>query len=105
MNNAHATMTAVRRVCVETRVMLGSIGIGAVLPGGLREGSFREPGVPRLPSGCGPFCEERCMFDWYTSLRPSGRRTFWACCGGYALDAMDVQIYSFVVPALIALWG
>jgi MFS family permease len=45
------------------------------------------------------------MFDWYSSLSPSGRRTFWACCGGYALDAMDVQIYSFVVPALIALWG
>jgi MFS family permease len=45
------------------------------------------------------------MFDWYTSLTPAGRRTFWACCGGYALDAMDVQIYSFVVPALIALWG
>nr|WP_294518747.1 MFS transporter [uncultured Rhodopila sp.] len=45
------------------------------------------------------------MFDWYSSLSPSGRRTFWACCGGYALDAMDVQIYSFVVPTLIALWG
>jgi len=32
------------------------------------------------------------------------RRTFWACFGGWALDAFDVQIYSFVVPALIALW-
>jgi hypothetical protein len=27
------------------------------------------------------------------------RRTFWACFGGWALDALDVQIYTFVVPA------
>ena len=45
------------------------------------------------------------MFDWYTGLGSNGRRTFWACFGGYALDAMDVQVYSFVVPALVGLWG
>jgi len=45
------------------------------------------------------------MLDWYRGLDRSGRRTFWACFGGYALDAMDVQIYSFVVPVLIAAWG
>lgn len=45
------------------------------------------------------------MFDWYIGLDREGRRTFWTCFGGYALDAMDVQIYSFVVPALIGLWG
>ena len=45
------------------------------------------------------------MFDWYRSLNPAGRRTFWACFGGYAMDAMDVQVYSFVVPVLISLWG
>ncbi len=45
------------------------------------------------------------MFDWFRSLDRDGRRTFWACFGGYALDAMDVQIYSFVVPVLIGLWG
>jgi len=45
------------------------------------------------------------MFDWYSGLDRNGRRTFWACFGGYALDAMDVQIYSFVVPVLIGLWG
>jgi hypothetical protein len=32
------------------------------------------------------------------------RRTFWACFGGWALDALDVQIYTFVVPALVAVW-
>lgn len=33
------------------------------------------------------------------------RRTFWACFGGWALDAMDVQMYAVVIPTLIALWG
>ena len=45
------------------------------------------------------------MFDWYRGMNRDGRRTFWACFSGYALDAMDVQIYSFVVPVLIGLWG
>src|SRR5208337_798947 len=45
------------------------------------------------------------MFDWYHGLDRDGRRTFWACFSGYALDAMDVQIYSFVVPVLIGLWA
>ena len=45
------------------------------------------------------------MLDWYHGLNSDGRRTFWACFGGYALDAMDVQIYSFIVPVLIGLWG
>ncbi len=44
------------------------------------------------------------MIDWYRELGTAERRTFWACFGGLALDALDVQIYSFVVPALIALW-
>src|ERR1700729_2655084 len=44
------------------------------------------------------------MLDWYRHMGAAERRTFWACFGGWALDAFDVQIYSFVVPALIALW-
>ena len=32
------------------------------------------------------------------------RATFRACFGGWALDALDVQIYTFAVPALIAVW-
>jgi hypothetical protein len=35
----------------------------------------------------------------------STKRTFYACLGGYAVDALDVQSYSFIVPALIAQWG
>ena len=45
------------------------------------------------------------MIGWYSELGAGEKRTFWACFGGWALDAFDVQIYSFVVPALIAIWG
>jgi MFS family permease len=45
------------------------------------------------------------VLDWYRSLDGGGRRTFWACFGGYSLDAMDVQLFSFAMPALIGLWG
>ncbi len=44
------------------------------------------------------------MLAWFRELRPEERRTFWACAGGWGLDAFDVQIYSFVIPSLIALW-
>jgi MFS family permease len=44
------------------------------------------------------------MLDWYRKLGPDERRTFWACFGGWALDALDVQIYTFAIPALIAVW-
>jgi MFS family permease len=39
------------------------------------------------------------------SLTKTERRAFAACVGGWALDAMDVQLYSFVIPTLIAIWG
>src|ERR1700693_6345147 len=39
---------------------------------------------------------------WYGELAPNEKRTFWACFGGWALDAMDVQIFSFAIPAIIA---
>lgn len=45
------------------------------------------------------------MFNWYRGMDADGRRTFWACFGGYAMDAMDVQVYSFIVPVLVGLWG
>jgi len=38
-------------------------------------------------------------------LTSTERRVFLACVGGWALDAMSVQLYSFVIPALIAVWG
>jgi MFS family permease len=45
------------------------------------------------------------MLDWYRKLGPTERRTFWACFGGWALDALDLQIYTFAIPALIAVWN
>ncbi len=44
-------------------------------------------------------------FAWISELGPRERRAFGACVGGWALDAMDVQLYSFAIPALIATWG
>jgi MFS family permease len=38
-------------------------------------------------------------------LTPIEQRAFVACAGGWALDAMDVQLYSFVIPTLITIWG
>jgi MFS family permease len=49
--------------------------------------------------------EAKSKFGWISELVPAERRTFGACVGGWALDAMDVQLYSFVIPALIATWG
>ncbi|HUI83066.1 MAG TPA: MFS transporter [Candidatus Binatia bacterium] len=43
--------------------------------------------------------------EWYGQMKQQERRTFWACFGGWALDAMDVQMYAVVVPTLIAIWG
>jgi MFS family permease len=45
------------------------------------------------------------LLGWTAALGTQERRVFQACIGGWALDAMDVQLYSFVIPALIATWG
>ena len=45
------------------------------------------------------------MKAWWQDLTLRERRTMLACFGGWALDAFDVQIYSFAIPALIASWG
>jgi MFS family permease len=45
------------------------------------------------------------MFNWYRDISDRERKTFWACFGGWALDALDVQMFSLVIPALIASFG
>ena len=45
------------------------------------------------------------MFSWYSDLTTGQRNTFWACYGGWALDAMDVQFYTFLIPSLTVLWN
>lgn len=45
------------------------------------------------------------MFQWYRQITSVERRTFWACFGGWAMDALDMQMFGLVIPALIANWG
>ena len=42
---------------------------------------------------------------WFTELSLAEKRTFWASFGGFALDGMDILLYSFVIPTLIVLWA
>jgi MFS family permease len=39
---------------------------------------------------------------WYGDMSSPEKTTFWACIGGWILDAMDVQMFSFAIPAIIA---
>lgn len=43
--------------------------------------------------------------NWFGSMSPQERRTFWACLYAWTLDAMAVQMYVVVMPTLIGLWG
>jgi MFS family permease len=45
------------------------------------------------------------LTNWLSSMSVRERRTFFACFTGWALDAMDVQLYAVVMPTLIALWS
>jgi MFS family permease len=45
------------------------------------------------------------MQSWYQTMTSTQRKTFWACFLGWALDAMDVQLFAFVIPTLMPLWG
>ncbi|MFZ6647003.1 MFS transporter [Undibacterium sp. TJN25] len=45
------------------------------------------------------------MAIWITQLNKKEKRTLGACFSGWCLDAFDVQIYSFLIPALIATWS
>src|SRR5204863_6406700 len=80
-------------------------------------------GASNLPDGCHDVvvCQTRqtqmisvggkktagrnAMLGWFGELNAKERRTMGACFGGWALDAFDVQMYSFVIPTVIALWG
>ncbi|MFV3017256.1 MFS transporter, partial [Pseudomonas sp. KHB2.9] len=42
------------------------------------------------------------MFSWYRQVTPRERKTFWACFGGWSLDALEVQMFGLAIPALIA---
>jgi MFS family permease len=44
------------------------------------------------------------MVAWYADLTRTEKRTFWACLSGWALDALDTQMYPLIIPTLIAVW-
>ena len=41
---------------------------------------------------------------WFLQLNRTERSTLIATCGGWGLNGMDVMVYSFVIPSLIAVW-
>lgn len=45
------------------------------------------------------------MLAWFKDLNAKERRTMAACFGGWSLDALDVQIFTFVIPTLLTVWG
>jgi MFS family permease len=45
------------------------------------------------------------MFTWYKQGTPTERKTFWACFAGWGLDALDVQMFTLAIPAIIAAFG
>ncbi|RDK03191.1 MFS transporter [Paraburkholderia lacunae] len=45
------------------------------------------------------------MFSWYKQGTPLERNTFWGCFAGWGLDALDVQMFTLAIPAIIAAYG
>lgn len=45
------------------------------------------------------------MFTWYKRGTPLERSTFWGCFAGWGLDALDVQMFTLAIPAIIAAYG
>ena len=42
------------------------------------------------------------MFAWLRDLTDKERKTMLGCLGGWSLDALDVQLFSFAIPTLLA---
>lgn len=45
------------------------------------------------------------MLNWYKESDSSQKKTFWACYAGWALDSYDMQIFSFLLPVIMATWA
>ena len=45
------------------------------------------------------------MFAWLGELSSRERKTLIATFGGWAVDAIDVMVYIYVIPTLIVVWG
>jgi MFS family permease len=42
--------------------------------------------------------------SWYSAMSQTERRTFMAAFGGWAIDALDFMVFTFVITSLISLW-
>ena len=45
------------------------------------------------------------MFAWLKELDGRERKTLIAAAGGWATDSVDVMVFTYVVPTLMAVWG
>jgi MFS family permease len=45
------------------------------------------------------------MFSWYQHGTAREKKTFWACFSGWCLDALDAQVFTLAIPALLATFG
>ena len=45
------------------------------------------------------------MFSWLAELNSRERKTLTATFGGWAVDAIDVMVYVYVMPTLLVVWG
>jgi MFS family permease len=43
--------------------------------------------------------------SWYKEISPVEKRTFWGCFAGWALDGVDTQMFSLIIPTLLTTWG
>ncbi len=67
---------------------------------------------PAIPKGAGaaqqtPLHSDRgtAALTWYSRATAYERRVFAVCFGGWALDALDVQMLGLALPAILAVWG
>ncbi|QCP52608.1 MFS transporter [Trinickia violacea] len=42
---------------------------------------------------------------WYRDITSVEKRTLWSCFAGWALDGVDTQVFSLVIPSLLATWS
>ena len=42
---------------------------------------------------------------WYEEISRAEKRVLWSCFAGWGLDGVDTQLFSLVIPTLLATWG
>jgi MFS family permease len=43
--------------------------------------------------------------NWYRAISAMEKRTLRSCFAGWALDGVDAQLFSLVIPTLLLTWG